>query len=113
MEINTIRDLITASTENAAKKGFTTRWKACDRYCIPVQLLWASGELSGEAFNGWRSNDKVNFLEEIADAFIVLGHVIGDIGEADRFMKILNEKMEFDKTRPYKHGYEQFAKQQE
>lgn len=105
--VESIRELVRVSTINAIKKGYNTSWKLMTEYCIPTQLCWAAGELTGEAFAAWRNDDKTNFLEEIADAFIVLGHTIGDIDAVDEFLDILTLKLKYNELRPYKHGYKQ------
>jgi hypothetical protein len=44
------------------------------------------------------------YLEEIADIYIRLMSYTGEICDSSEIIEIINKKMEYNKTRPYKHG---------
>lgn len=100
--VRSIEHLIGSSCKTAAKLGYT-----CTEDHIPNHLLWACGELSREAYDAYKKKDYDLFLEELADVFIVLAHVIGDMGWTARFLNTLTWKLEKNKTREPLHGFEQ------
>jgi len=100
--IQFIGELIESSCESAAKLGYT-----CKEDTIPKHLLWACGELSREAYDAYKKKDYDLFLEEIADTFITLAHIIGDMGWTLKFLNILTWKLEKNKTRKMLHGFKQ------
>lgn len=68
-------------------------------------LSLCHSELS-EALEAYRDNDKEHFSEEIADEFIRLFHLCGDL-KID-IEKAIYEKIEKNKTRPKNHGRKNF-----
>ncbi|WP_039242611.1 MazG-like family protein [Clostridium botulinum] len=116
-----IKDLVEAAHENATRKGFWETFyklkvievfgkKESQPYndlfkqaLINQNLLEIVRELT-EAMEGLRRGDKDNFKEELADAVIWIAVLCGalniDLEEEIR------KKMEFNKTREYKHGKE-------
>lgn len=64
-------------------------------------LSLCHSELS-EALEAYRDNDREHFAEEIADEFIRLLHLCGDL-DID-IVKSINEKMLKNQQRPVKHG---------
>jgi len=93
-----IEELIKEANETARKQGLIWTWDDVAR-----QLMWATSEL-GEAFEAWRHEDFDHVLEEIADCFITLADLIGDIDKEGKFISILKQKLEYNKTRPKYHG---------
>jgi len=99
--VERIDDLVEESQATANKQGLITQWESDG---TPKNIMWAVSEL-GEAFEAWRDDDKDLFLEEIADTFITLAHLVGDLNLKERFLTILNWKLAYNRTRPEKHGY--------
>ncbi len=116
-----IKDLVEAAHKNAIKKGFWETFyklkaieilgkKESQHYndlfkqaLINQNLLEIVRELT-EAMEGLRRGDADNFKEELADAVIWIADLCGalniDLEEEIR------KKMEFNRTREYKHGKE-------
>ncbi|NFV47558.1 nucleotide pyrophosphohydrolase [Clostridium botulinum] len=116
-----IKDLVEAAHKNAIKKGFweifyklkaieTLGKKESQPYndlfkqaLINQNLLEIVRELT-EAMEGLRRGNTDNFKEELADTVIWIADLCGalniDLEEEIR------KKMEFNKTREYKHGKE-------
>lgn len=80
----------------ARQKGFWDQERN-----IGEALMLIVTELA-EAMEGHRHQDKDNFREELADAFIRLFDLCGGLG-IDIAAEI-NKKSEKNKNRPYKHG---------
>lgn len=93
-----LKKLIRECNRTARTSGFFWTWKDVGR-----QLMWATSEL-GEAFQSWREDDHEHTLEEIADCFITLADLLGDIDPEGKFISILEKKMEFNKKRKKFHG---------
>lgn len=97
---------------NANKHGWLINWgeikSVCNQSDVKIKnmsvgdaLCLCHSELS-EALEAFRDNDKEHFSEEIADEFIRLFHLCGDLNidiEA-----AINKKMEKNKLRPINHG---------
>lgn len=72
-----------------------------DEYKIPAILALVHTEVS-EAVEGFRNNDKENFIEELADVIIRVLDCSGGLGmDIDSALKA---KLEKNKTRGYRHG---------
>ena len=82
----------------ANSKGFKVDWEN-----TPTYLMLIVTELS-EAMEKWRDDLKEGFKEELADAFIRLFHLVGDLGLKDKMLTAILEKLKYNETRPYKHG---------
>jgi len=92
----TISEMCTICHSIAKEKGF---WD--NERNIGEALMLVVTELA-EAMEGHRVNDKANFKEEIADAFIRLFDLCGGLG-IDIEEEIAKKSMK-NKGRPYKHG---------
>ena len=90
--------LIERSRQIANSKGFKVDWDTA-----PTYLMLVVTELS-EAMENWRDNRKESFKEEIADAFIRLFHLVGDLGLKEEIVRSILDKLKYNETRPYKHG---------
>lgn len=70
-------------------------------YKVPTMLALIHTEVS-EATEGFRENDKENFIEEMADVVIRVLDLTGGLGmDLD---KAILQKLEKNKKRAYKHG---------
>lgn len=120
MEIN---QLIKEAHENAVNKGFWEDYKDASN-AVEISVSSESNVMKGIALNfmsnaignrlmlivseaaeaqeALRKNDADNFKEELADVAIRLADLCGGL-EIDLEAEILN-KMEKNKSRPYKHG---------
>lgn len=90
--------LIERSRQIANSKGFKVNWDT-----TPTYLMLVVTELS-EAMENWRDNRREGFKEEIADAFIRLFHLVGDLGLKEEIVRSILDKLKYNETRPYKHG---------
>ena len=72
-----------------------------DMYKIPAILALIHSEVS-EALEAFRKGDKENFNEELADVLIRLLDLTGGLGID--IEKEVRKKLEFNKTRGYRHG---------
>ncbi|MGD8505977.1 MAG: hypothetical protein PVF15_04865 [Candidatus Bathyarchaeota archaeon] len=90
--------LIERSRQIANSKGFKVDWDTA-----PTYLMLVVTELS-EAMENWRDNRKEGFKEEIADAFIRLFHLVGDLELKEEIVRSILDKLKYNETRPYKHG---------
>jgi hypothetical protein len=93
-----IKKLIEKSQQIANSKGFQVDWDNA-----PAYLMLIVTELS-EAMEQWRDDHKEEFGEEIADAFIRLFHLVGDLGLKEEIARHILGKLRYNETRPYKHG---------
>lgn len=93
-----LEQLIEESQRIANLKGFRVYWDNA-----PTYLMLIVTELS-EAMEQWRDNHKEEFKQEIADAFIRLFHLVGDLGLKEEMVKSILDKLSYNETRPYKHG---------
>ena len=93
-----LKELIEKSQQIANSKGFRVDWGNA-----PTYLMLVVTELS-EAMQQWRDDHKEEFTEEIADAFIRLFHLVGDLGLKKEIVRIILDKLKYNETRPYKHG---------
>ncbi len=93
-----LKELIEKSQQVANTKGFKVDWDNA-----PTYLMLIVTELS-EAMEQWRDNHKEEFKEEIADAFIRLFHLVGDLGLKEDMAESILNKLRYNETRPYKHG---------
>ena len=93
-----LKELIERSQQVANSKGFKVDWDNA-----PTYLMLIVTELS-EAMEQWRDDHKEEFREEIADAFIRLFHLVGDLGLKEEIVGCILDKLKYNETRPYKHG---------
>lgn len=63
-----------------------------------------SNQLTSAPVDGFSPPKPNGFLSEIADVMIRCGDLIGMLGRRDEFVKVLREKMAYNKSRPFKHG---------
>jgi NTP pyrophosphatase (non-canonical NTP hydrolase) len=94
--LNTVNNLCEEAYVNAKAKG----WHDNPREMGTIIALIHS-ELS-EALEADRKGDSENFVEELADVCIRIFDLCGSLN-LDLESAIV-EKMEYNKTRPYKHG---------
>lgn len=91
-----IKDISKEISEVAKSKGWSEKKRS-----IPELLCLIHSEVS-EALEGYRNRDTENFNEELADIAIRLFHMCEYLNvdlEAE-----IRKKVEFNKTREYKHG---------
>ena len=93
-----LKELIEKSQQVANLKGFKVDWDNA-----PTYLMLIVTELS-EAMEQWRDDQKEGFKEEIADAFIRLFHLVGDLRLKEEMITSILDKLKYNETRPYKHG---------
>jgi hypothetical protein len=93
-----LEQLIEESQRVANLKGFKVDWDNA-----PTYLMLIVTELS-EAMEQWRDNQREGFKEEIADTFIRLFHLVGDLGLKGEMTRSILDKLKYNETRPYKHG---------
>lgn len=72
---------------------------------VTQKLMLIVNELS-EAIEALRNNDNYNFKEEIADTFIRWADFCGGSWDLDGIEDIIQEKMQYNQTRPYLHKKE-------
>jgi len=110
----TVVDLIKQAHDTALDKGWWDEEYAVDQN-FGSHMILAVGELS-EAYEEYRNNRglcEIYYREsdgkpegipvEIADAIIRLCDVVGKYDIP--LLRALEEKMAFNKTRPYRHGH--------
>ena len=93
-----LMELIEKSQQIANSKGFKVDWDSA-----PTYLMLIVTELS-EAMEKWRDDHRERFKEEIADAFIRLFHLVGDLGLKEEMARSILDKLRHNENRPYKHG---------
>ena len=93
MEIN---ELIKKSHKTAVEHGF---WEVSDNTAEKLMLIVTE---VAEACEADRKGDEIGFNREIADVFIRLGDLCGQL-EID-IEKYIERKMEINEGRPYLHG---------
>ena len=100
-----ISKLIKESTKMANDHGWSVVWNKTSTsstvLSVGDKIALIHSELS-EALEAYRDDDKYEFGVEIADTFIRLFHLCGDL-DID-IEKFIEEKMEKNRTRPPKHG---------
>jgi hypothetical protein len=118
----TLREIIIESHKTALDHGW---WESGDRPILEQLMLMVTelAEAVEEVRNGHgvgevyynpdrpvtNSSDDVylkpeGFLAELADVLIRMGDTIGKYGLTDQFIKVLQEKLTYNKYRPYRHG---------
>ena len=108
----TIEILKNESKDNANKHGWLINWgnekSSCNQSDEIIKNLSIGDALSlchselSEALEAFRDDDKEHFCEEIADEFIRLGHLCGDLNINIEYYIL--QKMEKNKYRPKNHG---------
>jgi NTP pyrophosphatase (non-canonical NTP hydrolase) len=106
-----INKLVQKATENANKHGWKVYWHLMideedvdtnTRYLsTPEALCLCHSELS-EALEEYRNENKEKFATEIADEFIRLLHLCGDLNI--NIASFINAKMSINEKRPINHG---------
>jgi NTP pyrophosphatase (non-canonical NTP hydrolase) len=104
-----IEEYIDYCKDNAHSHGWVIVWDIDNVQTFPHQKILSIGdaialchsELS-EALEAHRDNDIKQFSEEIADEFIRLFHLCGDLNID--IVSEINLKMEKNKNRPVNHG---------
>ena len=99
---NTFGYLAWQCNRMAKEKGWWDKPKE-----IPEFIALAHSELS-EALEAARDDDDELFLEELADVFIRIFDWVGGQGLSDEFVIALIDKINFNATRPYRHGDKKF-----
>jgi hypothetical protein len=104
--------------ENSKSKGFHDDDEGVpQKYVIAMKLDLMHSELA-EALEEIRAGKAVDevyynpdkpekpegFLPEVADTFIRIMDMIGSLGLEEEFPKVVDEKMKYNSTRPFKHG---------
>jgi len=117
----TIRDLIQESHATAVEKGW---WQDKDRPVLEQLMLMVtelaeaaeevrSGHLLDETYYNQARTVLIpdghlekpeGFLSEMADLLIRVGDTLGRYDLTEPFLKVLAEKLEYNKHRPYRHG---------
>ena len=110
--IENLRKLQKLATENANKHGWKVHWNRENilfqkgDLTVGEAIALICGELSGEAMEEYRNNNKLKFAIEMADAIIRELHLCGDV-EID-ILDYIIEKMQINKDRSIIHGHEVF-----
>ena len=104
-----LRDFVKECRLNANNHGWYVRWEKLgddkEVFDVPTALMLIVTELS-EAMEEYRDNNKEEFSVEMADVFIRLCHLCGDLDiDIERVMKT---KMLINEARPYHHGRKVF-----
>ncbi len=102
--VRVLEKLVKENTEIAHSHGFyiTRHRKGWMRILEALMLVVTELAEAAEAYRIHGENWEKEFEEEIADTFIRLFHLCGDLGiDIERAIK---EKMEKNKRRKYKHG---------
>lgn len=113
-----IKEFAKEAHQTALEKG----WYDKGEPSIEGRLLLIHAEIS-EAAEEVRKNDDLShiyfiekngqqkpegFLVELADALIRMGDMLGRKGLVDEFLRAVELKMEYNKTREYRHGNKLF-----
>jgi len=101
----TLNDIIVEAKYNANKHGWKILWNknVIDKKVLSIgdALSLCHSELS-EALEDYRDDNKEHFKEEIADEFIRLCHLCGDL-DID-IEEEIHKKMLKNRNRPLNHG---------
>ena len=102
-------ELVQEAHDTARKNGF---WGVCSPSTNEAKSVYLASKLAlihsevSEALEELRGQDRgEEFLEELADVVIRTFDLAGSLDDgADRFCRILVNKMQKNKEREYKHG---------
>lgn len=103
-ELNSLKEWTRRCKTNANKHGFEITWER-DGAMTPLEALMLVVTELSEAAEIYRRQGKdwrPEFEEEIADVFIRLFHLCGDLDIDVEY--VLNKKMMINAMRPYKHN---------
>lgn len=114
--LKSLREWIEFCQKNANEHGFKVIWERKEGPMNPIEKLMKIVSELSEAMEAYVAQAKPNdgknkihcdnwrehFEEEIADVFIRLFHMCGDL-EID-LEKILEKKMKYNKKRKFRHG---------
>lgn len=113
---STVEEWIKYCKKIANEHGFEVIWERPEGPMNPIEKLMKIVSECGEAMEAYvaqtKPNDGINkihcdnwrehFDEEMADIFVRLFHMVGDLNID--IEEALRKKMEYNKTRPKKHG---------
>ena len=113
-EAFSILDLIEHAHVTAATHGFWEGQIAMD--VLPEKIALMHSELS-EALEAWRKREPLYFIDpahdsgkpegvlvELADCMIRIADYVGAMEAGPLFLEALTAKLNYNSTRPYKHG---------
>jgi NTP pyrophosphatase (non-canonical NTP hydrolase) len=87
----------------ANEHGWYVSWNRTMSTCSPLEAIALIHTELSEAVEAYRDDDRKAFETEIADTFIRLFHLLGDLGMTD-IEKVIEEKMRKNEKRPFRHG---------
>lgn len=110
-EAFSILDLIHHAHTTSAAHGF---WEGqVPQQVLPEKVALMHSELS-EALEAWRAGDPMFYLDadskpegilvELADCMIRIADFVGALREGTLFLEALAMKLNYNTTRPFKHG---------
>jgi len=106
-EKRTFGDIIALIHSELSEAFEFEREKNNDKYMdgrIDYQYHYSGGGYIATAMNELTTTKPDGVLVELADVVIRVFDYVGSIDRVDDFVKALNEKHEYNKSRPYKHG---------
>lgn len=98
----TFAALVKDCTQNANNHGWHISWRKNNQdLTVPEALCLIHSEIS-EALEAYRDDDMEEFKAEVADVFIRLFHLVGDLNIS--IEEAILAKMEENRKRPFMHG---------
>jgi len=99
-----LKELVSESQRIANQHGFfvTVHREGWMRVLEALMLVVTELSEAAEVYREHKSNWREKFEEEIADTFIRLAHLCGDLGID--IEKAILRKMKINEKRPYRHG---------